>query len=166
MKLGLLLFVGGLPDENSWAKARDISSKGKPTVTNLTILSRGSSRRSPLSREPLRSGSRASESMYSAAVCASVMMLPRMGALGGYRENSILSNPGTVGQQLQAASFQRTPLSQHQPHISVLGPGNGSLHNCSGSEPDTLAIRGKHSLGGSSLEEGQAFCVAGARLLA
>lgn len=74
-----------LPEENSWANARDISNKGKPTATNLTMRSRGSSRRSPLRRGPLRSGSRASESMYSAAVCASDMMLPSLGRRGGRR---------------------------------------------------------------------------------
>lgn len=65
---------GHLPAENSWAKARDISNKGKPTAMNLTIRSRGSSRRSPLRRGPLRSGSKASDSMYSAAACASDMV--------------------------------------------------------------------------------------------
>jgi hypothetical protein len=49
-----------------------------------------------LSREPLRSGSRASESMYSAAVCASDMMLLRMGTWGDTEENATLSDPGTV----------------------------------------------------------------------
>lgn len=97
-----------LPEENSWANARDISSKGEPTATNLTMRSRGSSRRSPLRRGPLRSGSRASDSMYSAAVCASDMMLPSFGV---QRRQEGSWNSRVRRRQLQAAGFEQSACS-------------------------------------------------------
>lgn len=57
------------PAENSRAKASETRQRGSPTVTNFSRRSLGSSSRKPLARELLGSGSRASESMYSAAVC-------------------------------------------------------------------------------------------------
>lgn len=131
-RTGLSWGLGGhLPAENSWAKARDISNKGKPTAMNLTMRSRGSSRCSPLRRGPLWSGSKASDSMYSAAACASDMV---PGALGVQLRKG---GPRTVvwGRQLQAAGFEQTVTAASASQRYVLGAGTGSLNNWPGPEP-------------------------------
>lgn len=127
------LGLGGyLPEENSWANARDISNKGKPTAMNLTMRSRGSSRCSPLRRGPLRSGSRASDSMYSAAVCASDMVPLTFGV---QRPQEGSQDRGVGRWQLQAAGFEQTVPAAPASRRSVLGAGTGSLNNWPGPEP-------------------------------
>lgn len=123
---------GHLPEENSWANASDISNKGKPTVMNLTMRSKGSSRRSPLRWGPLRSGNRASDSMYSAAACASDIF-PGTFGVQSWQEGS--QDSGVGRWQLQAAGFEQTVPAAAASRRSVLGAGTGSLNNRPGPEP-------------------------------
>lgn len=61
------------PIDTSWAKAREMRNKGSPTASNATILSSGSSRRTPAyfaSAEPFN---KKSEKTYSAATLAIAM---------------------------------------------------------------------------------------------
>lgn len=100
----------------------DTSSRGKPTATNLTIRPQGKPRRSPLRRGPWWSGSRASESMYSAAVCerhAAVEL--GLGAPG--------KGPGRCS---LGAAFSRRVLAAWASRSICVRSGTGSLNNWPG----------------------------------
>lgn len=72
--------------------------------------------------------------MYSAAVCASDMMILSFG-VQRWQDGS---PDGRVRRmQLQAAGFEQIVPAAPALHTSVLGAGTGSLNNCPNSEPDT-----------------------------
>lgn len=65
--------------EISWAKASEMSNRGRPTAMHVTILSTASSSRSPLNLGSVGSFSKKSENTYSVARWAMAMVTARRG---------------------------------------------------------------------------------------
>lgn len=63
------------PTETSWAKAREMRRRGRPTATQVTILSTASSVRTLRYRAWFGSFSRKSLNTYSVATCAMAMSM-------------------------------------------------------------------------------------------